>query len=109
MKKNLRNPVGVDLRQAGARVDTFLCLEGSDQDAIRAEEVGNSSSLCKELRVGEDVESAVWFGVGLEDSAHRLSGATWHSRFLDDNLGGSGNSRDAARGKLNIALNRKMG
>ena len=102
--KHSRYPVGIDLFQALASIDTFLRLQGSDQDAVRAEEVRNGRSLRQKFRVGKDVESAVRLGVGFQDGAHRLGGAAWHSGLLNDDLGGSRDLCDASRGQFHISL-----
>ena len=102
-KKNLRNPVGVDIAEASARADTLGGLQGSDQDAIRAEKIRDRCSLCEELWVGRDIEAAVGLRVCLENGAHGLGGTARHSRFFNDNLARSRDGRDAAGSKFDIA------
>lgn len=65
-----RDPVGVDILEALACAETLRCLQGSNQNAIRAKKVRDGCSLCEEFRIGEDVEVAVGLGVGLENGAH---------------------------------------
>lgn len=45
----LRNPVGVDVRKSLAGIKTLLGLERSNKDSVRAEKIGDSSTLGKEL------------------------------------------------------------
>lgn len=98
-----RNPVAVDVRERLTGIFTDLSLERTDKDTVRGEEICDGSSFCEELRVGEDIEAAIGLGVGLEDSAHRLSCAAWNSRFLNDDLVRGGNSGDAAGCELDVA------
>lgn len=70
MNEYSRDPVGVDILEALACVETLGCLQGSDENAIRSKKVRDGCSLCEEFGVGEDVEAAVGLGVGLENGAH---------------------------------------
>ena len=78
-------------------------MQRTDEDTIGLEEIGDSRSFRKELRVREDVESAARPAVRLEDGAHGLGRPARNSRFLDDNLGRSRHSGDATSSRLNIA------
>jgi hypothetical protein len=81
-----------------------LGLEGPNQDTIGGEEIRHGSSLSKELGVGQNIEAAVGLGVRLKDGAHRLRGAAWHGRLLDNNFRRLRNMRDAACSKLDKAI-----
>lgn len=45
----LRNPVGVDVRKSLASIKTLLGLERANKNSVRAEKIGDSSTLGKEL------------------------------------------------------------
>lgn len=45
----LRNPVGVDVRKSLASIKTLSGLERANKNSIRAEKIGDSSTLGKEL------------------------------------------------------------
>ena len=107
--RHSRHPISIDIAEALACADTLWSLKGSDQDAIRAEKVRDGRSLCKELWVGEDIKAAVGLRVGLEDSAHRLSSAAWHCRFLDYNFVRGGNSGNTAGSKFDVARENASG
>ena len=66
----LGDPVGVDVGESGASVDTLLGLERSDEDPVRGKEVLDGGTLGQELGVGQDVEPTARLGVGLEDGPH---------------------------------------
>lgn len=102
--RHLRDPVGVDASQRLACRDTFLGLEGTDEDTVRSEQVVDGSSLGKELRVGEDIEPASWLGVCLEDSSHGLGGSAWHGGLLNDDLGGGSDLGDTAGCEFDVAI-----
>jgi hypothetical protein len=66
----LGDPVTVDVGKSLACGETRLVLEGTDEDSIRVEQVGNGGTLGKELWVGKDVKGATRSRVGLEDGSH---------------------------------------
>lgn len=47
----VRDPVGVDFLEGGACIDTFLRLEGTDEDAIWGEEVCDGGAFSEEFWV----------------------------------------------------------
>ena len=79
-------------------------MQGSDKNTVRSEQVGDGSTLSKELRVGEDVEAAAGPRVGLEDGTHGLSRSAWDGGLLNDDLGGGGNLGDTAGCEFNVAV-----
>lgn len=66
----LGNPVAVDVGKSLASGETRLVLEGTNEDSVRAEQVGDGGTLGKELWVGKDVKGAARSRVGLEDGSH---------------------------------------
>ena len=66
----LGDPVGVDVGQGGTSVKTGLVLEGTDQDSVGVEQVGDGGTFSQEFWVGQNVESASWSRVGLENGSH---------------------------------------
>ena len=47
-----RDPVGVHGREGGGRLLSLLGLEGSDENTVRREQVGDGGSLGEELGIG---------------------------------------------------------
>jgi hypothetical protein len=98
-----RDPIVVDGGKSRGSLLSLLGLEGSDKDTIGSEQVGDGSSLSKELGVGEDIKVDSRSGVGVEDGPHRLSSSARDGGLLDDDLGGGGNSSDLSSGELDVA------
>lgn len=98
-----RDPVGVDVHERVAGGLRLGSAKTSDENAIRVLEVGDGGSLGEELGVREDVEAVVGVRVSLEDRAHGRRRAGRDRGLFDDDLGGGGHGRDAARAGLNVA------
>lgn len=79
-------------------------MERTNENAIRFQQILDSSSFREEFRIGEYVETAVGLRVGLENGAHRLGGTAWNSGLLDDDLGTSGDSGNSASSEFNVAV-----
>lgn len=107
-KVYLRNPVGVNFSEAFACTDTFWGLKGTNEDTVGFEEILNGSSLCKELRVGEDIETAVRLRVGFEDSAHGLGSTARDGGFLNYDLGAGGNVGDVTGSEFDVATRKNF-
>lgn len=101
---HLRDPVGIDLSEGCTGVNTLGGLQRTDQNSIRAEEIADGGALSQEFRIGQNIESGVWLGVGLQNRPHGLGRATRDSRLLDNDLGRSGNGRDSASCELNVTV-----
>lgn len=99
----LGHPVAVDVAEGLLGGFALGGLEGADEDAVGAEQVGDGGALGQELGVAEDVEAAAGAGVGFEDGAHGLGGAARDGGLLDDDLGGGGHGGDVAGGQLDVA------
>ena len=83
---NSRDPVAVHASEGCASILTLLRLERTDKDAIRREEIRDSSSLGQKLGVGEDIEAASGLGVGIENGAHGFCRAAGYRGLLDNDL-----------------------
>ena len=103
-EESSRDPVSVDTCKCCTCVEAFFCLQRADEDAIRSKKVANGGSFCKELGVGEDVKTAVWFRVGLEDGTHRLGCAAGDCGLFDYNLGGVGHCCDTAGCEFDVTM-----
>lgn len=61
-----RNPSGIDIGQRSSRRPASWGVEGANQNTVRLDEIGDCSTLSKELRVGKDIEVNAGAGVGFQ-------------------------------------------
>jgi len=64
-------------------------------------QVVNGGTLCKELRIGKDVEMDVG-SQRVENGAQAVGGATWYSALLDDDLVACRNRGDGPRCRFDV-------
>ena len=88
----------VDVAQNGAGALTV----GSDDDAVRVQEVGDGSSFAQELGVRDDVKEVALDSVALQRAADPLVGVDGHGTLLDDDLVGGQRAGDLAGDGLDI-------
>jgi hypothetical protein len=99
----VRDPVGVNLREASTCIQTLLRLQGTNENTVRGEQVIDGSAFRQELRVGKNIEAAIRLRVGFKDRTHGLGGATWNGRLFDDNLARIGDLSNTPGGKFDVA------
>ena len=80
-------PVGIDVYKSSLSSQTFRSAKRADEYTVRLHQIADCGSFSQKLGVGENVEAAVWAGVGFKDGSHGLRSAAWDGGLLDDDLG----------------------
>lgn len=94
------NPLGIHRHKSFDGSQTCGGLLSTNEHAAGNHKILDGGTLCKELRVAEDLEFVS--GSGGKNSLDRLGGSNWNSRLLDDYLIRSSDLGDLTSTKLTV-------
>ena len=101
---HLRYPVGIDLSEGRTSINTLRCLQRTDQNTVRPEEIIDGRALSQEFWIRKNIEPRVRPRVCFQDRSHGFSRTAWYGRLLNDNLGRGSDSGNPASGELNVTV-----
>ena len=101
---HLRYPVGIDLSEGRTSINTLRCLQRTDQNTVRPEEIIDGRALSQEFWIRKNIEPRVRPRVCFQDRSHRFGRTAWYGRLLNDNLGRGSDSGNPASGELNVTV-----